>query len=136
MEKPARTNKKSILIAAIVLVVAIAMFAWIYLSSHPAISMGEKSFTLIVVHGDKSEVTIPLQSDEEYLGPALKSMNLIAGSESELGMYVETVHDETADVALQQWWCLTQNGETLYTGVDTTPIVHNAQYELTLTTGW
>ena len=43
---------------------------------------------------------------------------------------------ETADESLQQWWCITREGEMLSTGADQTPITDGEQYELTLTEGY
>ena len=47
-----------------------------------------------------------------------------------------TVDGVTADEAKQQWWCFTKGGETLMSGVDTTPIEDGDCCEITLTTGW
>ena len=35
----------------------------------------------------------------------------------------------------KQWWCLTQNGRMLETGVETTVIADGDSYEFTLTVG-
>ena len=61
---------------------------------------------------------------------------LIAGDESEYGLFVKTVDGETADDANQEWWCFTKGGEMLMTGVDDTMIADGEQYEATLTVGW
>ena len=75
-------------------------------------------------------------SDLENLRGALEQESLIAGSESDYGLYVVTVDGETADEAQQQWWCFTKSGEMLMTGVDDTMIADGDAYEITLTTGW
>ena len=134
-QQPTR-NKKPILLAAIALVLVIALFAAVYIANRPATQAGEKTLTIIVVHADESEETFAFQTDAEYLQEALEAQNLIEGSESEFGLFVETVNGETANAALQQWWCLTKNGEMHTLGVGDTPVIDGDQYELTLTTGW
>ena len=61
---------------------------------------------------------------------------MIAGTESEYGLYVLTVDGESVDESQQQWWCITNNGEELTTGVDDTIISDGEQYRSTFTTGW
>ena len=53
-----------------------------------------------------------------------------------MGLYVTTVDGVTADDGNQEWWCFTLNGETINTGVDTTPIADGDHFEITLTTGY
>ena len=67
---------------------------------------------------------------------ALEEQKLIAGDESEFGLYVRTVNGYTADDSKQEWWMFTRNGESLMTGVDATPIADGEQYEIALTTGY
>ena len=66
----------------------------------------------------------------------LEQENLITGSESEYGLFVETVDGETADSDAQEWWCFTKGGEMLMTGVDDTVIADGEHYEVTFTVGW
>ena len=47
-----------------------------------------------------------------------------------------TVNGVTVDDSKQQWWCFTQDGEMLMTGVDTTPIADGDHFEITLTEGY
>jgi len=49
---------------------------------------------------------------------------------------VTTVDGESADSAKQEWWCFSENGEMLSTGVDDTPIADGESYEITLTVGY
>lgn len=88
------------------------------------------------MHADGTTAEFALTTSEAYLRGALEQAGLIAGNQSELGLYVLTVNGETADEAKQQWWCLTKGGEDVMTGVDTTPIQDADRFELTLKTGW
>ena len=66
----------------------------------------------------------------------LEQEGLVAGEESEYGLFVKTVDGYTADDSNQEWWCFTKNGESLTTGVDTTPIADGEHFEATLTVGY
>lgn len=108
--------------------------------SGPGESAGDgevkKAFTLTVVHKDGSSKDFPIETAQEMLGAALLDEGLIAGDDSEYGLFVTSVDGETADGGSQEWWCLTAGGEQVTTGVDSTPIEDGGQYEFTLTVGY
>ena len=129
-------NKKTkIILSLVALVVVVAVFVGVYFATRPETSAGDKHITVEIVGKDDSR-TVELDTDEEYLGPALEQENLISGTESEFGLYVTTVDGYTADESAQEWWCFTKGGETLNTGVDSTTIADGDAFEITLTTGW
>ena len=82
------------------------------------------------------EIRDEYDTDEEYLRNVLEPAGLIAGEDSEYGMFVKTVDGYTADDAKQEWWCFTQDGGQVNTGVDTTPVADGDHFEITLTTGY
>ena len=128
-------TKKTLIAVAVLLVLVIgALLIWN--ASKPAAQVGGKAIVLTVVHGDGSSKDFPIRTDAEFLRGALEQEGLIAGSESEWGLYVLTVDGETADEAKEQWWCLTKDGEMSMTGVDDTAIADGEHYEFILTTGW
>ena len=135
MNEQKKSNKK-ILLAVAALVVAVAVLLGVYFVTRPAPQQGGKTIAVQVVllDGESSDYTI--QTDEEYLRGALESIDLIEGSESEYGLFVTTVNGVTVDDSKQQWWCFTQDGEMLMTGVDTTPIADGDHFEITLTEGY
>lgn len=92
--------------------------------------------TVTVVHGDGSSKDFTVKTDKEMLGEALTDEKLVDGEEGPYGLFIKTVDGETADDAEQEWWCLTKGGESVNTGVDSTPVEDGATYELTLTVGW
>lgn len=94
------------------------------------------NITLMVVHKDGSEKEFPIATKEQYLRAALEAESLIAGEESEYGLFVKTVDGETADDAKQEWWCLTKDGEMTETGVDAIEIADGDKFEFTLTVGY
>lgn len=131
-----KKNKKLIIAVAVLLVLAVgALLIWQF--NRPAPQEGGKSLVFEVIHRDESRKAFDIQTDAETLRGALESVDgLIAGSESEYGLFVETVDGETADSAAQEWWCFTKGGEMLMTGVDDTVIADGEHYEATLTVGW
>lgn len=97
---------------------------------------GEKALTITVTYGDKTTENFEFTTDEEFLRGALEAQNLIAGEESEYGLFVKSVNGVAADDSKQEWWCFSKNGVDLETGVDTTPIADGDAFEITLKTGW
>lgn len=99
-------------------------------------SVTAKTITVKVVHKDGSEKELSVETDADNLRGALEPDGIIAGEESEYGLFVKTVDGETADDANQEWWCVTKGGEMLNTGVDDTKIADGETYEFTLTVGY
>ena len=94
---------------------------------------GAKTVKLKVVAEEKS-IVVTMHTDAEMLGSALSAFNLIEGDASEYGLYVKKVNGIKADYNEGGWWwMLTQNGEMLMTGVDSTPIQDGETYEFTRT---
>ncbi len=102
----------------------------------PADAEAVKNLTITVVHGDGTKKEIAVSTEAENLRAALEPEGIIAGDESELGLFVKTVDGETADDSKQQWWCVTKDGVMTETGVDGVMIADGESYEFTLTTGW
>lgn len=128
--------RKNLLIGCGALVVACLLAAVLYIQMRPEPTEGAKAIDVVVVHGDGTEATFQYQTDAEYLGDVLTENGLVEGTESSYGLFITTVDGETADESLQQWWCITREGEMLSTGADQTPIADGEQYELTLTEGY
>lgn len=134
MENKNPMNQK-LLAGVLALVLVVAALIGIYFATRPATSAADKTITATVVaNGEEEAFTI--HTDEEYLRGALESIDLIAGEESEYGLFVTTVNGITADDANQEWWCFTKGGESLNTGVDSTPIADGDAFEITLTVGY
>lgn len=128
-------NKK--LIAGLVaLIVLIAAFAGVWYFTVASGTAGSKTIAVTITHGDETVNEVSINTDQEFLRGALEDEDLIAGTESDWGLYVLTVDGETADEANQEWWCFTMGGEWLMTGVDTTPIADGDTYEIALMVGY
>jgi len=124
-----------IVIGVLVLVGAVTAAAVIYINNRPQPQAGAKTITVQLVYDDV-DTTVTIDTDAEYLRGALEQEKLIVGDESEYGLFVKSVNGRTADDAKQEWWCFTKGGETLMTGVDTTPIADGETFEVTLKAGY
>ena len=94
--------------------------------------LGEGSKTLTVkVEVEDNTVTFTIHTDAETVGEALLNLGLIAGDESQYGLYVKQVNGMTADYDVDgTYWAFYINGEYAMTGVDTTHIVDGEIYSL------
>lgn len=130
-----RSNKK-ILVSCIALVAIIVAMFFVYKTFMAKPVEGTKEIVAKVILTDGTLESFEIKTDAEFLKEALEEKNLISGTESDYGLYVTTVNGITADEAKQEWWCFTQNGESLMTGVNVTPIKDGDHYEITLTVGY
>ncbi len=90
---------------------------------------GAVQFTFTVVDADGNETSFDIHTDAETVGAALLEQNLIAGDDSEYGLYVKTVNGITADYDTDgTYWAFYVNGEYAMTGVDSTPVEDGAAY--------
>ena len=128
---------RNIIIAVAVLLVLVIGALLIFKLNQPAAQKGDKTITVTVVHGDETRKVFTINTNAENLRGALEQEALIQGTESDWGLYVNTVDGETADDTIQQWWCFYDGNENmLNTGVDDTVISDGDAYEIILNTGW
>ncbi len=92
---------------------------------------GAVSFQLVVADKDGNETEFAIHTDRQTVGEALLELGLIAGEESDYGLYVKTVNGLTADYdADGTYWAFYIDGEYASTGVDATPVTEGATYSL------
>lgn len=90
---------------------------------------GSVMFSFTVTDKDGNETAFEIHTDKENVGDALLEVELIAGDESEYGLYVKTVNGITADYdADGTYWAFYIDGEYAMTGVDATPVTEGAAY--------
>lgn len=114
---------------AVIMLVAYQMFK-------PETTKGSKKIVVEVIIPDKENQEFTINTDAEYLRQALDEINLIKGTEGDYGLFISEVNGRVVDSSKQEWWCLTKNGEEVFTGVDQTPITDGDHYEFTLTVGY
>lgn len=90
---------------------------------------GETKFSFTVTDLEGNEAAFEINTDKKTVGEALLELELIAGDESEYGLYVKTVNGITLDYDKDgAYWSFYVNGEYATSGVDTTDIVAGASY--------
>ena len=90
---------------------------------------GETAFALEVVDPDGKQTNFEIHTDEKTVGAALLTLGLIAGEDSEYGLYVKTVNGVTVDYDKDgKYWAFYVDGEYAATGVDSTDITAGATY--------
>lgn len=90
---------------------------------------GSREFALTVTDQEGNETEFEIHTDKETVGEALTEIGLIAGEESEYGLYVKTVNGVTADYDTDgKYWAFYINDEYAQTGVDTTEIKEGETY--------
>ena len=94
------------------------------------------SFTFVVVDKEGNEETFDVETDKKTVGEALLEEELIAGEDSEYGLYVTTVNGETLDWDTDgMYWAFLIDGEYAMTGVDGTDVTDGATYSMVATAG-
>ena len=92
---------------------------------------GAKQFTLVVADKDGNETTLEIHTDKDTVGEALLDNQVIAGEDSEYGLYVKTVNGITADYdADGVYWAFYIDGAYAMTAVDATEITDGSVYAL------
>ena len=95
--------------------------------------LGEKVFSFQVTDKDGNTVTVTVSTDAETVGQALAELGIIAGDESEWGLYVKTINGITADYDVDgSYWAFYIDGEYAMTGVDATEINEEAVYSFAI----
>ena len=87
------------------------------------LGQGASKFTFTVTDAEGKETTYQISTDKKTVGDALLELNLIAGDDSEYGLYVKTVNGITLDYNKDgKYWAFYVNGEYAPKGVDSTDI--------------
>ena len=128
-----KSTKILLTVLALVLVGGAFVGAWVMFS--PDAVQGGKTIEVEVTHLDGKEVSFTLNTEEEYLAPALMEEELISGTQEEYGLFIDTVDGEYADPALNHWWVFTVNGEMGMYGADAQPIADGDVYAFSIYEG-
>lgn len=92
---------------------------------------GSKSFEFAVTTPDGTETSATVKTNKDTVGAALVELGLVAGEDSDFGLYVKTVNGVTLDYDKDgKYWAFYVNGEYAMTGVDSTPIEEGAVYAM------
>lgn len=105
--------------------------------NHRVTQSGVKKFQMEVVsdRDGYSQIT-EYQSDAEYLGEFLRTLENCEWQESGYGIYIVGFNGLQEDVDNQYWWCVSVNGESSVAGADEIPLADGDVYNFTLMQGW
>lgn len=129
-------SKKGLIIGIVALVAVIAVLAVVFFVFREKPTKGAKAITIEVVDDQGTKTTYNLNTDAEFLKQAMEEADglTFSGSESDYGLYLETVNGLTADYnADGAYWSIYVNGAYGNYGVDSQPVadgdVYTLQYE-------
>lgn len=90
---------------------------------------GNTSFNFTVTDTTGAQSDFIINTDKTTVGEALLEVGLIAGEESQYGLYVKTVNGITLDFDKDgKYWAFYVDGNYASAGVDSTEIVANSTY--------
>ena len=111
-----------------------ATYEMIKTISYTELGEGETTFYVTVKDVDGTVTKFLIHTDAKTVGEALLAVDLIAGDESEYGLYVTSVNGITADwEAEKAYWAFYIGEEYAQTGVDATDIVADTEYSFVKT---
>ena len=131
------TIKKIILPALLVASICLLSFGmWeMYEGSKQETSKDLKEITVTVDIRGASENFVIL-TKAEYLADALIEASLVKGVDGQYGLFITEVLGVAANEDNQEWWCITKDGEQMFTSVSEEAIQDGNKYEITLFVGW
>lgn len=92
---------------------------------------GANEFTFEVVDAEGTKITATIKTDKTTVGEALEELGLIAGHDTEYGLYIDTVNGTTLSWDTDKmYWGFYIDGEYALTGVDATDIVAGSTYTI------
>jgi Na+-translocating ferredoxin:NAD+ oxidoreductase RnfG subunit len=124
------------LLAVGALALLVIIMALVYNQLKPETSKGSKEVVVEVITPEEETKQFTLNTDAEYLSQALEEEQLIKGTAGDYGLFITEVNGRVVDDSKQEWWCITKDGEDVFTGVDATPIADGDHYEITLIVGY
>ena len=95
------------------------------------IGEGSLEFPLTITDAEGTSIAVTVKTDAETVGDALVQLGLIAGEESQYGLYIKTVNGITLDYDTDgMYWGFYVDGTYAMVGVDQTAIESGSAYEL------
>ncbi len=128
-------DKKKKIIAAVVVIAVIAVFAGVYAAFGPKASQGTKSYTVEVVNKEGESKTYSGKTDAEYLSGLMNELAAAGdfsydGTTSDYGLYITAINGETADYSVDgAYWSIYVNGEYGSYGADQQPVTDGDSFK-------
>lgn len=134
MKSMSKQQKTTVIVVAVAVIVVIAaLVCWA--SFRPQALEGAKDITVYVMHtGAEEAAEFDIHTTARYLAEALEGNVEITGTESEYGLFVDTVDGEYANGDAGQYWVYNVNGSAAEYGVDSQPIADGDIYSFYIST--
>lgn len=137
-EQQKKKVNKAAVIGAVALVAVIAILAAVFLVFREKPVEGAKSITLEVIDNNQQSTVYDVHTDAEYLRQAMEQADGLefSGSESEYGLFIDTVNGVTADYATDgaYWSFYVKDADGNYAycsyGVDTQPVEDGDAFQI------
>ena len=135
-----RTRKFYRILSLVLLISLVAAMAISFVACDKPNDGGDetvaKTFTFVVKFADGTSKTYTIETTKNTVGEALVEKGLIAGEDSQYGLYVKTVDGVTLDYNTDgMYWAFYVNGQYASTGVEKTNIVDGETYSFEATAG-
>lgn len=93
------------------------------------VGQGATAFSVEVKDAEGKTTKFTVQTDEKTVGAALQKLNIIAGEDSQYGLYIKEVTGITADYDKDgTYWAFYVDGQYALTGADLTDVKAGAAY--------
>lgn len=133
MADQAKSSNKKVIIGVAALVAVIAILAVVFFVFREKPVQGAKSITIEVVDNEQKSTTYTVHTDAEFLRQAMEEADGLefTGSESEYGLFIDTVNGVTADYSADgAYWSFYVNGEYCNHGVDQQPVEDGDAFQI------
>jgi len=128
-------QKKLIVGLAAALVLLIAVVGVVIVATRPETQTGDKNISVTIIHKDKTEKELSIDTDAEFLGEAVYEEGVLTDEEYASGFYT-VIDGEKADYdADKAWWKVTKDGEMTTVGMNEQPVADGDNFEITYTIG-
>ena len=140
METKKWYQSKKAIIGIIALVVVIIVMAFTYKALKPKAQQGTKEVQLEVISQDGTKKTYSTKTDAEFLVEVMDELKdqgfSYSGIDSEYGLMIDTVNDETANFSDNgAYWGIFVNGEFANYGISEQPVTDGDIFGLVYTIG-
>ena len=129
-----KSNKKLYILVAILLVL-LAVAAIIFFIFKPKAVFGKKDITISIILSETEVKVYEISTKAEFLSEVLTETSLVP-KEDIIAGFVTTIDGISADMAAEEWWMMTVNGEFSNFGINELPVIDGSSYEFTLCVGW
>ena len=133
MADQAKKSNSKVIIGVAALVAVIAILAVVFFVFREKPVQGAKSITIEVVDNEQKGTTYTVHTDAEFLRQAMEEADGLefTGSESEYGLFIDTVNGVTADYSADgAYWSFYVNGEYCNYGVDQQPVEDGDAFQI------